>query len=103
MTNRTYAKYTIARPMAQNICARHLGTPGHGTVNGLRVNIPRYRLQVGEVSEVTDASKQLALVIEAPGLAERDVPDYIEVDHSKMPAKLPRIPQLPEVPCPPQM
>jgi small subunit ribosomal protein S4 len=37
-------------------------------------------------------------VIEATSLAERDVPDYLEVDHSKMTAKLARIPLLGEVP-----
>jgi small subunit ribosomal protein S4 len=31
------------------------------------------------------------------------VPDYIEVDHSKMTAKLVRIPQITEVPYPVQM
>ena len=40
---------------------------------------------------------------EATGLAERDVPDYIEVDHTKMTAKLARVPQLNEVPYPVQM
>ena len=49
------------------------------------------------------ASKQLALVLEAKALAERDVPDYIEVDHTKMTAKLARIPALTEVPYPVQM
>ncbi|MFL6930241.1 MAG: 30S ribosomal protein S4, partial [Xanthobacteraceae bacterium] len=43
-------------------------------------------------------SKQLPMVIEATSLAERDVPDYIEVDHHKMTAKLARIPQLNEIP-----
>jgi small subunit ribosomal protein S4 len=38
------------------------------------------------------------MVIEATSLAERDVPDYLEVDHSKMTAKLARIPLLGEVP-----
>jgi small subunit ribosomal protein S4 len=53
--------------------------------------------------EVKEASKQLAMVIEATGLAERDVPDYIEVDHHKMTAKLARIPQFNEVPYPVMM
>ena len=36
-------------------------------------------------------------------LAERDVPDYIEVDHGKMTAKFARIPALTDVPYPVQM
>ena len=34
------------------------------------------------------------------GLAERDVPDYIEVDHAKMTAKLARMPLIADVPYP---
>ena len=72
-------------------------------MNGRRVTNPSYRLKVGELIEVKESSKQLALVLEAVGLAERDVPDYIEVDHSKMTAKLTRIPLITEVPYPVQM
>jgi small subunit ribosomal protein S4 len=67
------------------------------------VNIPSFRVKVGDVVEVKDASKQLALVLEANALAERDVPDYVEVDHSKMTAKLSRVPALSDVPYPVQM
>ena len=42
--------------------------------------------------------EQLAMVLEATGLAERDVPDYIEVDHNKITAKLARIPRSPRCP-----
>ena len=48
-------------------------------------------------------SRQLALVLEATQLAERDVPDYVEADHSKMTAKLARIPAMTDVPYPVQM
>jgi small subunit ribosomal protein S4 len=83
--------------------ARQFISHGHIKVNGKRVTIPSYRVKVGDVIEVKDQSKQLAVVLEAVGLPERDVPDYIEVDHSKMTAKLIRIPQLTEVPYPVQM
>ncbi|MET0923000.1 MAG: S4 domain-containing protein, partial [Xanthobacteraceae bacterium] len=76
---------------------------GHVKVNGRRVTIPSYRLKAGDQVEVRDKSKQLALVLEATGLGERDVPDYIEVDHSKMTAKLARIPTITEVPYPVMM
>jgi small subunit ribosomal protein S4 len=83
--------------------ARQFINHGHIKVNGRRVNIPSFRCKVGDLVEVKDASKQLALVLEATGLAERDVPDYIEVDHSKMTAKLARIPVPTDVPYPVQM
>jgi small subunit ribosomal protein S4 len=76
---------------------------GHIKVNGRRVNIPSYRLKPNDLVEVKDKSKQLAMVLEATGLAERDVPDYVEVDHNKLTAKLARVPQITEVPYPVQM
>jgi small subunit ribosomal protein S4 len=72
-------------------------------VNGRRVNIASFQLKLGDVVEVKESSKQLALVLEAAQLAERDVPDYLEVDHSKMTAKFIRVPGLADVPFPVQM
>jgi small subunit ribosomal protein S4 len=83
--------------------ARQFVSHGHVKVNGRRVNIASYRVKVDDVIEVKEKSKQMALVLEATGLAERDVPDYIDVDHTKMTAKLTRIPHLAEVPYPVQM
>jgi ribosomal protein S4 len=72
--------------------ARQFVNHGHVKVNGKRVNIASYRCKLNDVVEVKDASKEMALVLEAKALAERDVPDYLEVDHSKMTAKLARVP-----------
>jgi len=83
--------------------ARQFVNHGHVAVNGKRVTIPSMRVKVGDTIEVKEKSKQLALVLEATQLAERDVPDYIEVNHSKMTAKLTRIPTITEVPYPVQM
>ena len=83
--------------------ARQFVNHGHIKVNGRRVTIPSYRLKVGDLIEVKDSSKELALVLEAKALAERDVPDYLDVDHSKMTAKLQRVPAPGEVPYPVQM
>jgi small subunit ribosomal protein S4 len=83
--------------------ARQFVNHGHIKVNGRRVNIPSFRCKVGDVIEVKEASKQLGLVLEATGLAERDVPDYIDADHTRMTAKFVRIPALTDVPYPVQM
>jgi len=83
--------------------ARQFVNHGHVKVNGRRVTIPSYRVKVGDVVEVKEKSRQLALVMEATGLPERDVPDYLEVDHSKMTAKFVRVPTLGEVPYPAHM
>ena len=45
----------------------------------------------------------MALVIEASKSGERDVPDYIDADHTKMTAKLVRVPALADVPYPVKM
>jgi len=83
--------------------ARQFINHGHVKVNGKRVNIPSVRLKAGDVVEVKDSSKQLAVVLEAAGLAERDVPDYVQADHSKFTATFARIPAPTDVPYPTQM
>ena len=83
--------------------ARQFVSHGHVTVNGRRVRVPSYRCKVGDVVEVNEKARQLALVLEAIKSPERDVPDYIEADHNKMSAKLNRIPVLSDVPYPVHM
>ncbi|GLQ18795.1 30S ribosomal protein S4 [Maritalea porphyrae] len=83
--------------------ARQFVNHGHVLVNGKRVNIPSYRLKVGDVVEVREKSKQLALVLEATQLAERDVPDYLDVSHDKLTVSMTRVPTLSDVPYPVQM
>ncbi|MHC0053720.1 30S ribosomal protein S4 [Actibacterium sp. D379-3] len=83
--------------------ARQFVNHGHVTVNGQKVNIPSYRVKEGDLIEVRDRSKQMALVLEAVQLAERDVPDYLEVDHSKLTATFTRTPLLADVPYPVMM
>ena len=83
--------------------ARQFVNHGHVKVNGRRVNIPSFLVKAGDAIEVKDASKQLELVVVASQLPERDVPDYIEVDHGKMTARMTRVPGLGEVPYPVQM
>ena len=83
--------------------ARQFVNHRHVRVNGKLVNIPSYRVKEGDVIEVRDRSKQMALVLEAAGLPERDVPDYLDVDHSKMKATFVRTPNLGDVPYPVMM
>ena len=83
--------------------ARQFINHGHIRVNGKRVNIPSSLVGPDDVIEVREKSRELPLVLEAVGLPERDVPDYLEVDHNKMQGKLVRIPQFAEVPYPVQM
>lgn len=78
--------------------ARQFVNHGHILVNGRRVNIPSYRCRPGDVIEVREKSKQMLMVLEAVQLQERDVPDYVDVDHNKMTARFVSVPQLSDVP-----
>ena len=80
--------------------ARQFVSHGHVRVNGRRVNVPSYRCREGDVVEVRDKAKDVGMVLESAQSPERQVPDYIAVDHSKMTAKLTRIPTLTDVPYP---
>jgi len=73
---------------------------GHILVNSKRVNIPSYKVKDGDVIEVKEKSRDLPLVLEAAGSPERDVPDYVEVDHGKMRGTFLRQPGLADVPYP---
>ena len=94
-----YRAKFVATPFA----ARQFVNHGHIRVNGRRVNIPSYQVRPGDLIEIKESSKQLTFVLEASQLAERDVPDFYEVDHSKMTAKMTRIPLPSEVPYPVMM
>ena len=83
--------------------ARQFVNHGHILVNGKRVNIPSYRVKVGDIVQVRERSRNMALVLEALQLAERDTPDYVEVDAKAMTAKYIRMPELAEVPYPVKM
>jgi small subunit ribosomal protein S4 len=83
--------------------ARQFINHGHIKVNGKRVNIPSFRVKVGDVIEVKEKSRELPLVLEAKALSERDVPDYIDVDTGKMSAKFTRVPVITDVPYAVQM
>jgi len=80
--------------------ARQFVNHGHVLVNGKKVNIPSYQVKPGDVIEVREKSKQLAIVLEAAALAERDVPEYMDVDHKAMKGTFNNIPVLSDVPYP---
>ena len=92
-----------AKFVATMFAARQFINHGHVQVNGKKATISSMRLEPGDVVTIKEKSKQLPIVLEATQLAERDVPDYIEADHSKMSAKFTRVPVLTEVPYPVQM
>ena len=83
--------------------ARQLINHGHVLVNGKRVNIPSYLVKDGDIVEVKEKSKGLTAVLDAAQSGERDVPEYIQVDHRQMKGAFVRAPKLSDVPYPVQM
>ena len=83
--------------------ARQLVSHGHVKVNGRRVTIASYHVKDSDTIELSAKAREMALVLEASKSAERDTPDYVEVDHNKMTAKLVRTPKLSDVPYASQM
>ena len=83
--------------------ARQFVNHGHVLVNGKRVNIPSFSVAEGDVIEVREKSKQLAMVLESMQSPERDVPDYIDMDEKAVKATFTRTPKLSDVPFPVQM
>ena len=78
--------------------ARQFVNHKHVTVNGKIVNIPSYQVKEGDVIEVKKSSWELPMVLQAVVNQEREVPEYIDVDHKKMKATFLRIPALEDVP-----
>jgi small subunit ribosomal protein S4 len=83
--------------------ARQYVNHGHILVNGKRVNIASYSVKDNDTIEVREKAKQMAVILEATASTERDVPDYLEVDHAKMRGKFLRAPKLADVPYPVSM
>jgi small subunit ribosomal protein S4 len=76
--------------------ARQFVNHGHVLVNGKSVNIPSYLVKDGDVIEVKEKSRTMAVLQTAQESAERDVPEYVTVDGYK--ATYLRAPKLEDVP-----
>jgi len=83
--------------------ARQFVNHGHVTVNGKRVNIASYRVKPGDVVEVREKARNMALVLEAQQSSERDIPDYLELGDRGFSVRYVRVPELAEVPYPVKM
>jgi small subunit ribosomal protein S4 len=80
--------------------ARQLINHGHVLVNGKRLNIGSAKLRDGDTIELRPKAKEMAVVLEATQSSERDVPDYLEIDHERMKGRFVRAPKLADVPYP---
>jgi small subunit ribosomal protein S4 len=83
--------------------ARQFVSHGHVTVDGKKVDIGSYRVKPGQVIEVKEKSRNMALVLEAQQSSERDVPDYLELGDRGFSVRYVRVPELADVPFPVKM
>jgi small subunit ribosomal protein S4 len=82
--------------------ARQIVNHGHVRVNGIKCNIASRRVNVGDEISLGSKAQEMALVLEAQGLAERDIPDYVAADGAAK-VTFTRVPKLDEVPYPVKM
>ena len=83
--------------------ARQLVNHGHVMVNGKVVDKKSYQVKDGDEISLQQESQNIPMIIQTLSSNERDVPEYVEVDHSKFTGSLLRIPMPDDVPYPVQM
>lgn len=73
--------------------SRQLVTHGHFNVNGSRVDIPSYRIKVGDIVTLRDNSKSSSKFKEiAESVNSRVIPLWLEVSKEDLSAKISRMP-----------
>lgn len=78
--------------------ARQFVNHKHITVNGEIVNIPSYRVKIGDIIQVREKSRKLTIVLDALQKMERDVPSYLQLDKDTQSVQMTVKPSFAEVP-----
>ena len=82
--------------------ARQIVSHGHIYVNGVKCNIASRLVKPGDEITLGKKAQEMALVLEAQSLPERDIPDYVAADGAAKVTYV-RVPTLDEVPYPVKM
>lgn len=83
--------------------ARQFVTHGHFLVNGKKVNIPSYMLQVGDIIEVKESIRDTELVKDSLSkIEQRGIPSWVEIDFQNFKGKLLQIPAREDIQLPAQ-
>ena len=72
--------------------ARQLVNHGHVTVNGKKVDIPSYRVKVGDVISLKDKDKELKVVLDSLAKVTKRV-EFVTYDENKMEGTYVRLPE----------
>ena len=91
-----------AKFAATIFAARQLVSHGHVRVNGVKCNIASRRVNPSDIVSLGSKARDMALVMEALSLPEREVPEYIAPDGTDK-ITFVRVPSLDEVPYPVRM
>jgi small subunit ribosomal protein S4 len=82
--------------------ARQLVLHGHVRVNGKKVNIPSYQVNVGEEISIKEKMHQNAMVLEARNVAQsQSAVPWLEQDRENFKAKVVALPKREDVQTPP--
>lgn len=85
------------------ISARQFVNHGHFLVNGRKVNIPSYMLQVGDIIEIRTSSREIGLIKDSLSKVEqRGIPPWVEVDFQNFKGKVLHKPTREEIQLPAQ-
>ncbi|WP_341789955.1 30S ribosomal protein S4 [Rickettsia endosymbiont of Polydrusus tereticollis] len=80
--------------------ARQLVSHGHIKVNGRKADIASMRLKEGDVIELKDSTKQMAVVLESVSKQGQTAPGYLSFDVTSLSGKFVRVPGISDVPYP---
>lgn len=78
--------------------ARQVVKHGHITVNGRRVDIPSYPLRPGDVIGVGEGSRQHPVIVETLQSPSLSLPEYLDMDASKMTGTFRHMPERADIP-----
>ncbi|MFJ7637580.1 30S ribosomal protein S4 [Peribacillus sp. NPDC097264] len=78
--------------------ARQLVNHGHITVDGKRVDIPSYKVSLGQVISVREKSRNFSIIKESVE-ATNFVPDFLTFDAEKLEGTFTRLPERSELPA----
>ncbi len=78
--------------------ARQMVNHSHFLVNGKKVNIPSFRVKVGDEITLRNRSKDLKIVEANLGQPSLSIPDWMEMDNSRKTARIRALPTVESIP-----
>jgi len=78
--------------------ARQLVNHSHFIVNGTKVNIPSFRVKVGDEISLRERSRELKVIEASIGQPQLSVPDWMEIDSTRRVARVRALPTPDSIP-----